>query len=121
MSDQELDHAARVAADLSFDSVMITDTNNTILYVNDAFETLTGHRRADVVGKSPGILQGEATDPSVIAQLTADLQSGSTFEGRAINYAADGSPFVMHWRVAPVTDDGGSITHFVAVQRVLIQ
>lgn len=121
MSDHSLDQAARVAADLSFDSVMITDTTHKILYVNDAFVNLTGHQRADVLGQSPGILQGEATDPAVIDQLTADLKAEARFEGRAINYAADGAPFVMHWRVAPATDDTGAVTHYVAVQRVLSQ
>ncbi len=72
-----------------------------------------------MIGQTPGILQGDATDPNVIERLTADLKAGSNFEGRAINYAADGSPFVMHWRVAPVTNDSGSVTHYVAVQRVL--
>lgn len=121
MSDDALDHAARTAADLSFDSVMITDANNTILYVNEAFENLTGYKRTDVIGQTPGFLQGEATDASVIERLTADLKAGSNFEGRAINYAADGSPFVMHWRVAPVTNDSGTVSHYVAVQRILSQ
>jgi hypothetical protein len=44
------------------------------------------------------------------------------FEGRAINYKKDGTPFVMHWTVAPVTgSDGTTVTHYVAVQRVLSQ
>lgn len=121
MSDHELDQAARVAADLSFDSVMITDTDSKILYVNDAFESLTGYKRSEVIGETPGILQGDATDPAVIDRLTSDLRAGSNFEGRTINYSADGSPFVMHWRVAPVTDESGETTHYVAVQRVLSQ
>ena len=62
MSDHTLDRAARAAADISFDSVMITDANNVILYVNEAFESLTGYRRTDVIGKTPGILQGDATE-----------------------------------------------------------
>lgn len=121
MSDN-LDPATRVAADLSFDSVMITDTNGAIVYVNDAFEALTGHQRSEVMGGSARFLQGPATDAGTIARLTEDLAHERVFEGRAINYKKDGTPFVMHWKVAPVrAGDGGSVTHYVAVQRVLSQ
>lgn len=122
MVSEDLGNATNVAAELSFDSVMITDRGGSIVYVNEAFETLTGHRRDDVIGLSAKFLQGPATDGEVIARLADDLANGRVFEGRAINYKKDGSPFVMHWKVAPVKgSDGSTITHFVAVQRVLSQ
>lgn len=122
MSESEIFVAAKVAADISFDSVMISDPQGAIVYVNDAFETLTGHRRDEVMGRSAKVLQGDATDSTVIDRLTDDLANGRVFEGRAINYKKDGTPFVMHWTVAPVKgSDGTSVTHYVAVQRVLSQ
>jgi len=94
----------RVLADNSFDSVLITDTTkrSKILYANKAFKTLTGYSPSEVIGKTPKLLQGSATDKKVLARLLKALQEGDRFEGKAINYRKDGTPFIMHWRVVPV-------------------
>ena len=75
-------------ADNSFDSILITDAsrNAKIIYANKAFKSLTGFSPADVIGKTPKILQGPATDKKVIARLAVALSKGIPFEGRAINY-----------------------------------
>ena len=108
----------KALADNSFDSVVITDTTKAgkILYANKAFKTLTGHEPASVVGKSPRILQGPATDKKVLKRLVQALKRGGTFEGRAINYRKDGTPFVMQWRVVPAKV-GGKIKAWLAIQR----
>ena len=90
-------------AENSFDSILITDASRDakIIYANRAFKSLTGHSPADVIGKTPKILQGPATDKKVIARLATALQKGGPFEGKAINYKKDGTPFIMDWRVVP--------------------
>ena len=50
----------------------------------------------------PRILQGAGTDKKVIARLAVALKSGKKFEGKAINYKKDGTPFIMYWRVLPI-------------------
>ena len=81
----------KAIADASFDSVMITSAGgkNDIVYVNKAFEKLTGYKAKDVLGKDPKFLQGAATDPATIRQLVKDLKAAKTFEGRTINYRAN--------------------------------
>lgn len=103
----------------SFDSVMVTEATakTPILYVNQAFTELTGYSSEEVLGKSPALLQGPNTDPAVIDQLRDDLVSGRNFEGKATNYRKDGTPFTMHWRVAPVHSAEGDIRYFIALQR----
>ncbi len=108
----------QVLADNSFDSVLITDASaeGKIIYANESFERLTGHDPSSVVGQTPRILQGPATDERVIARLADALKSGSKFEGKAINYKKDGTPFIMYWRVLPIKV-GEKITAWVAIQR----
>ena len=86
----------KVIAESSFDSILITDASSQgkIIYANKAFKTLTGHAPEDVIGQTPRILQGPGTDKKVTDRLSAALKSGGKFEGKAINYKKDGTPFI---------------------------
>ncbi len=108
----------QVLADNSFDSVLITDasTDSKIIYANKAFKKLTGYDPVSVIGKSPRILQGPGTDLKVIARLSSALRSSREFEGKAVNYKKDGTPFIMDWRVLPIKV-GKKIIAWVAIQR----
>jgi hypothetical protein len=68
------------------------------------------------VGKTPKILQGPATDKKVIARLAASLVKGTSFEGKAVNYKKDGTPFIMYWRVIPAKV-GKNTKVWIAIQR----
>lgn len=107
-----------VLADNSFDSILVTDTTTSgkIVYANKAFKKLTGYEPAEVLGKTPRILQGSGTDKKVIDRLSLALKTGGKFEGKAINYKKDGTPFIMYWRVLPVKS-GREIVAWVAIQR----
>ena len=108
----------QVLADNSFDSVLITDASaaGKIIYANKSFKKLTGHDPSKIIGKTPRILQGPATDAKVIARLSHALKSGGKFEGKAINYRSNGTPFIMYWRVLPIKV-GKKIIAWVAIQR----
>ena len=108
----------QVLAENSFDSVLVTDASpeGKIIYANKSFKKLTGHDPAEIIGKTPRILQGPGTDLKVIARLADALKSGDKFEGKAINYKKDGTPFIMYWRVLPIRV-GKKITAWVAIQR----
>jgi PAS domain S-box-containing protein len=88
-----------------------------ITYVNPAFTEITGYTSEEVIGRTPRILQGPKTEPWVIQRLRRRLERGLRFEGEAINYRKDGTPYVNQWSIAPVKDDDGRITHWVSVQR----
>jgi PAS domain S-box-containing protein len=104
-------------ADNSFDAILITDLAGLIAYSNKAFTKLTGYDQADVIGKSPKLLQGPGTDEKVLARLKESMQNGrGDYEGSAINYKKNGTPFIMHWRVVPVKVCG-QIKAWVAIQR----
>lgn len=110
----------RVIADNSFDSVMITSAakGSPILYVNKAFTSLTGYTAKHVIGKSPALLQGPATENDVLDALNRCMQQGKVFEGRTVNYDSKKKPFVMHWRVVPIKPARGKpVEYFIAIQR----
>jgi PAS domain S-box-containing protein len=108
----------KLLADNSFDSILVTDASakGRIVYANKAFKKLTGYDPSEVVGKDPRMLQGPGTDRKVIERLSATLKAGGRFEGRAVNYRKDGTPFIMNWRMFPLKD-GGQIIAWVAIQR----
>jgi PAS domain S-box-containing protein len=98
--------------------VLITDASakGKIIYANNSFKKLTGYDPSSVIGKTPRILQGPGTNAKVIVRLSEALKLGKKFEGRAINYKKDGTPFIMYWRVLPIKV-GKKITAWVAIQR----
>ena len=108
----------KVLADNSFDSILITDNTKEgkIVYANKAFKKLTGHDPVEVLGQTPRILQGAGTDPKVTERLREALKTGGKFEGKAINYKKDGTPFIMYWRVLPIKV-GRNIEAWIAIQR----
>ena len=108
----------QVLMDASYDSILITDATAAakIIYANNAFKTLTGYAPSEVMGKTPRILQGPGTDRKEIVRLGKVLKKGGKFEGRAINYRKDGTPFIMYWRVLPVKV-AGQTKLWIAIQR----
>jgi len=108
----------KVLAENSFDSILITENSKEgkILYANKAFKKLTGHDPNEVIGMTPRILQGAGTDAKVTDRLREALKTGGKFEGKAINYKKDGTPFIMYWRVLPIKV-GRNIEAWIAIQR----
>jgi PAS domain S-box-containing protein len=109
------------ATHVALNAVCITDADlddpgPRIVYVNPAFERMTGWTAAEVLGRNPRFLQGPKSDRRVLDRLRADLEAGRPFQGETFNYRKDGTPFTMAWRVAPVRDEQGTTTHYVAAQ-----
>ena len=103
----------------SFNSIIITESGKgyPIVYVNPAFCEMTGYGPHEVIGKSPSILQGEKTDPAVIAQLDEDIKAGRLFHGQALNYKRDGTAFMMEWKIVPIQGNNEKPSHYLAIQR----
>jgi PAS domain S-box-containing protein len=104
--------------DKSYDSILITDSakDQKIIYCNAAFEQLTGYTAAEMIGKSPKLLQGPSTDRDETERLGRSLLEHGSFEGQAINYKKNGTPFMMSWRVDPIIVENKAIA-WLAIQR----
>ena len=88
-----------------------------IVFVNKAFERLTGYTAAEVIGKTPRILQGPRTYPKARKRMRAALVDGTPICEEVINYGKDGTEYLLDVAIQPVHDRAGELTHFVAIQR----
>lgn len=120
LSDEVAYRLFKTAVDRAFNAVTITEAEpdgsaGPIIYVNDAFVEMTGYAAEEVIGKSPGVLQGPNTEPEVLQRLAEQIRRGQVFHGETINYRKDGNEFILEWTVTPVRQED-AITHYVAVQ-----
>jgi PAS domain S-box-containing protein len=105
------------------DSVVITEadaegtTGLPIVYVNEAFEAMTGYDEDELLGKTPRMLQGPETDRDVLDRVRAAIEAEEPVTAETVNYQKDGTPFIVQWNIAPVRDPDGTVQHWVSVQR----
>lgn len=104
------------------DAVIITEAaleppGPKIVFVNPAFERMTGYSAEELIGRTPRMLQGPDTDWDMLKRLKACLRKGSSFSSETVNYRKDGRAYYVEWSIAPLRDDKDRVTHFVAVQR----
>ncbi len=98
-------------------SVVITDAQGRIEYVNPGFTKLSGFSAAEVYGKKPGsMLQGAHTDRAVVARLRSQLDAREAFQEQILNYTKSGKPYWISLNVNPVLDTKGVLLKFVSVQ-----
>lgn len=112
----------QAAVDQVDDSVVITDAQIDapgphILYVNPAFERMTGYTEQEVMGKSPRILQGPLTERAVLDRIRAAMLDERPFHGQTVNYRKDGSTFYLEWHISPIRNEHGRVEHWVSIQR----
>nr|WP_180287489.1 PAS domain S-box protein [Puniceibacterium antarcticum] len=106
------------------DLVIITDAKPLdkpdgpkIIYVNDAFERLTGYACDEVIGRTPRCLQGTGTQRSALRRIASSLRNRQPVRSELINYTKSGEPFWMDLDIVPITRDDGQVTYWVAVAR----
>ena len=88
-----------------------------IVYVNAAFETMTGYSWSDAVGETPRMLQGPKTDPTTVVKIRAALAAWSPIDVELLSYRKNGSSYWAELSIFPVADDTGVFTHWVSIER----
>lgn len=99
------------------EGVLISDARQQTVYVNPAFEALTGYGIEAMRGRSCNLLQGPDTDPATVTRIRESLDAGRAFTGEILNYTRQGQAFWNLLTINPLRDDAGVITHFVGVQQ----
>ncbi len=112
----ELHLRAAAASELSFTLSDPHLPDNPLVWVNPAFEEVTGYRADEVLGRNCRFLQGVDTDPATVQRIRSALAAGETFADTLLNYRKDGSSFWNQVVVSPVLGADGEVTHFVGIQ-----
>lgn len=110
---QQLTTAITQAAE----SVIITDPDGVIAYVNPAFEHITGYNRAEVLGRNPRLLSSGKQDKAFYEKLWATIQAGQVWHGRFVNRKKDGALYTSDATITPVRNGSDRIVNYVQVSR----
>jgi len=105
-----------LAAESAYESIVITELDGTISYVNPAFEKLTGYSAKEALGKSSNILKSGKTPPEVYRSLWQTLSQGHVWRGQFHNRRKDGSEYLEDATISPVRDATGRIVNYLAVK-----
>lgn len=87
-----------------------------IIYVNQAFTTLTGYTEEEALGKTPRILQGDKTDKNTLKLIRGALERKEAIHVELLNYAKDKSEYWLDFTIIPIKDSKGDIKYFAAIE-----
>lgn len=97
-------------------SIVITDKNAQITYVNPFFTQITGYTDQEAIGQNPRILKSGYHDQAFYRQMWETLESGQTWRGEYCNRTKDGRIYWEDASIAPVFDEKGMIKYYIAVK-----
>ncbi|MEH2277744.1 MAG: PAS domain S-box protein [Nostoc sp.] len=99
--------------------IIITDAtlaNNPVIYVNSAFEQITGYSASDVIGENCRFFQGADIQQSALNELHSSIQAGTSCKVILCNYRKDGILFWNELSISPIHDENGKLSHFIGIQ-----
>lgn len=105
------------AIEQSSETIVITDAEGSIQYVNPAFERNTGYSRREVMGRNPRFLKSGKQSRGFYKSMWQTLSAGKTWRGEFINKRRNGSLYNEEATISPVLDESGVIVNYVAVKR----
>jgi len=113
---EDLLYLQAAALEAAANSIVISRRDSTIIWVNQAFEHLSGYTRDEVLGKSTSLLKSGHQAPSFFKNMWGTILCGQKWRGELINRRKDGSLFQEEMTISPVKNAAGDITHFIAIK-----
>jgi two-component system, NtrC family, sensor kinase len=102
-------------------SLVITDPDGLIEYVNPAFTIVSGYNEKDAKGRNPNMLASGQHSPKFYSKLWKTISSGKIWEGEFINRRKNGELFWENATISPVKDYTGKISHYLAIKQDITQ
>ncbi|GCD82386.1 hypothetical protein PTHTG4_14480 [Parageobacillus thermoglucosidasius] len=106
---------AKNILEYSSESMIVTDAQNRILFVNPAFEIVTGYSADEVIGKNPRILQSGMHDKSFYEKMWNALNQYGVWKGEIWNKRKDGELYLEWLTISAVKNQRGNVTNYVAI------
>ena len=106
---------AKVVFEQSLEGLMVTDTANCVLMVNQSFEALTGFSAAEVIGKPPAFLDAGRDSPSLSRARSEALASAGRWSGESFGRRKSGEIYPLSMSVATVNDAAGTPSHYISI------
>jgi len=117
----ELEQLSAVAQNAS-DSIVLTDPQARIIWVNAAFCKMTGFTVDEAIGCTPGeLLNGPETDPETIRAIAEHLRKGERYRTEVLNYTKSGETIWVETHLVPVQDDQGNVSMVIGIERDVTQ
>ncbi len=105
------------AVEQSPGSIVLTDLDARIIYVNAAFERTSGYTFDEVRGQNPNMMQSGQTSPEVFRQMWQTLTRGDSWHGELVNRRRNGEVYLESAVISPVRRADGSISHYLGIKR----
>lgn len=110
-------HLQISALEAAATGIVITEIDGDIIWVNPAFTQITGFSADDVIGRNPRILNSGSHGEDFFDAMWKTVVAGDVWQGETINRRKDGSLYVEDQTIAPVRDQQGRVTHFIATKQ----
>ncbi len=115
---------SKIAMEQTSTGFVISDMgqpDSPLIYVNPAFERITGYSGDEALGRNCRFLQGVDTEPELVEKIRKAVLEGRGCQVVLKNYRKDGTPFWNDLRISPIFDSDGTLTHYVGVQNDITQ
>lgn len=109
---QQLNHAV----EQSTSSIVITNLDGNLEYVNNQFLKITGYSREEVIGSNPRILNSGYTKEAEYKEMWDTIKSGGTWKGEFLNKKKNGKLYWEEVTISPVRNEEGEIINFLAIK-----
>ncbi|MEW2915280.1 PAS domain S-box protein [Leisingera sp. JC11] len=111
-------HRLSLVAKHASDSIILTDADRRILWVNEAFTRATGYLASDAIGRTPSeLLDGPKTDASVIQEMNRHKDLGIRYHNEVLNYTKSGGEVWFDTNIVPVTSADGNVDLIIGIER----
>jgi PAS domain S-box-containing protein len=101
--------------------IQITDGSGKMIYVNPAFERVTGFSQGELIGKNPNVISSKKYSREFWGKVWTVISAGKVWTGEVENRRKDGTPIYAHLLISPIIDAEGKVIGFLGAHRDLTE